>query len=123
MVIACPFVIIVREERNYGAPPRDGPGRGRGGRGGKTGPRRDFGDADAHGFEGGMVAAAAVLGTVELLAVKMVRVGRQRGAVGPASLIVEVGDVVGTMMGRLGMSSDVLSGHMSATAAQAVATG
>nr|ACG32086.1 plasminogen activator inhibitor 1 RNA-binding protein [Zea mays] len=43
----------VREERNYGAPPRDGPGRGRGGRGGRTGPRRDFGDADAHGFEGG----------------------------------------------------------------------
>lgn len=53
----------------------------------------------------------------------MVRVGRQRGAVGPASLTVEVGDVVGTMMGRLGMSSDVLAGHMSATAAQAVATG
>ncbi|ONM33205.1 Hyaluronan / mRNA binding family [Zea mays] len=95
MVIACPFVIIVREERNYGAPPRDGPGRGRGGRGGKTGPRRDFGDADAHGFEGGMVAAAAVLGTVELLAVKMVRVGRQRGAVGPASLIVEAGNEFG----------------------------
>lgn len=70
-------------------------------------------------LRGGMVAAAAVLGTVELLAVKMVRVGRQRGAVGPASLTVEVGDVVGTAMGRLGMSLDVLAGHMSATAAQA----
>ncbi|CAN6336627.1 unnamed protein product [Urochloa humidicola] len=48
----------VREARNYGAPPRDGagrggPGRGRGGRGGRGGPRRDFGDADANGFEGG----------------------------------------------------------------------
>ncbi|OEL27252.1 hypothetical protein BAE44_0011731 [Dichanthelium oligosanthes] len=47
----------VREARNYGAPPRDGagrggPGRGRGGRGFRTGPRRDFGDADANGFEG-----------------------------------------------------------------------
>lgn len=52
------FVIAVREERSYGAPPRDGPGRGgpgrgRGGRGGRTGPRRDFSDADANGFEGG----------------------------------------------------------------------
>ncbi|CAL4909830.1 unnamed protein product [Urochloa decumbens] len=48
----------VREARNYDAPPRDGagrggPGRGRGGRGGRAGPRRDFGDADANGFEGG----------------------------------------------------------------------
>ncbi|XP_062232294.1 RGG repeats nuclear RNA binding protein A-like [Phragmites australis] len=48
----------VREARNYGAPPRDGagrggPGRGRGGRGGRTAPRRDFGDADANSFEGG----------------------------------------------------------------------
>ena len=54
----CPYVITVREVRNYGAPPRDGagrggPGRGRGGRSGRTGPRRDFGDADANGFEGG----------------------------------------------------------------------
>lgn len=51
-------MISVREERSYGAPPRDGPGRGgpgrgRGGRGGRTGPRREFGDADANGFEGG----------------------------------------------------------------------
>ncbi|KAG2625382.1 RGG repeats nuclear RNA binding protein A-like [Panicum virgatum] len=48
----------MREVRNYGAPPRDGagrggPGRGRGGHSGRTGPRRDFGDADANGFEGG----------------------------------------------------------------------
>ncbi|XP_062180868.1 RGG repeats nuclear RNA binding protein A-like isoform X2 [Phragmites australis] len=48
----------VREARNYGAPPRDtagrgGPGRGRGVRGGRTGPRRDFGNSDANGFEGG----------------------------------------------------------------------
>jgi len=57
-----------------------------------------------------------------LLAVKMVRRGRQRGAVGPASLTVKVGAVAGIPMGRLGMSSDVLAGHMSATAVRAVAT-
>jgi cytoskeletal protein CcmA (bactofilin family) len=68
----------------------------------------------------GMVVAA--LDTVELLAVKMVRGGRQRGAVGRASLTVEVGAVVVIPMGSLGMSSDVLAGHMSATAAQAVVT-
>jgi plasminogen activator inhibitor 1 RNA-binding protein len=54
----CSFVVAVREARNYGAPPRDGPGRGvpgrgRGGRGGRFAPRRDYGDADATGFEGG----------------------------------------------------------------------
>lgn len=48
----------VREARNYGAPRdgagRGGPGRGRGGgRGGRGGPRRDFGEGDANGFEGG----------------------------------------------------------------------
>ncbi|XP_006654864.1 RGG repeats nuclear RNA binding protein A-like [Oryza brachyantha] len=47
----------VREARNYGAPHdgagRGGPGRGRGGRGGRAGPRRDFGEGDANGFEGG----------------------------------------------------------------------
>ncbi|KAM0871722.1 hypothetical protein ACQ4PT_039207 [Festuca glaucescens] len=33
---------------------RDGAGRGRGGRGGRSaGPRRDYGDADANGFQGG----------------------------------------------------------------------
>jgi cytoskeletal protein CcmA (bactofilin family) len=69
----------------------------------------------------GMVVVAA-LETVELLAVKMVRGGRQRGAVGRASLTVEVGAVVVIPMGSLGMSSDVLAGHMSATAAQAVVT-
>jgi hypothetical protein len=52
----------------------------------------------------------------------MVRGGRQRGAVGRASLTVEVGAVVVIPMGSLGMSSDVLAGHMSATAAQAVVT-
>ena len=69
----------------------------------------------------GMVVVVA-LETVELLAVKMVRGGRQRGAMGRASLTVEVGAVVGIPMGRLGMSSDALTGHMSATAARAVAT-
>ena len=69
----------------------------------------------------GMVVVVA-LETVELLAVKMVRGGRQRGAMGRASLTVEVGAVVGIPMGRLGMSSDALTGHMSATAAQAVVT-
>ncbi|KAL6614970.1 hypothetical protein ACP70R_037240 [Stipagrostis hirtigluma subsp. patula] len=49
----------VRESRNYGAPARDGAGRGgqgrgRGGfRGGRMGPRREFGEGDANGFEGG----------------------------------------------------------------------
>ncbi|TVU01923.1 hypothetical protein EJB05_52570 [Eragrostis curvula] len=48
----------VREARNYGGPPRDGPGRGgpgrgRGGRGGRFAPRRDYGDADVNGLEGG----------------------------------------------------------------------
>lgn len=70
----------------------------------------------------GMVVVAAALEMVELLAVKMVRGGRQRGAVVHASLTVEVGAVVGILMGRLGMSSDALAGHMSATAARAVAT-
>lgn len=68
----------------------------------------------------GMVVVVA-LQTVQLLAVKMVRVCRQRGAAGRASLTVEVGAVVGILMGRLGMSSDALAGHMSATAARAVA--
>lgn len=39
----------VNDARNF----RDGAGRGRGGRGGRTGPRREYGDADANGFEGG----------------------------------------------------------------------
>ncbi|EES03232.1 RGG repeats nuclear RNA binding protein A [Sorghum bicolor] len=44
----------VKESRNYGAPARDGPGRGRGGfRGGRTGPRREFGEGNANGVEGG----------------------------------------------------------------------
>ncbi|TVU34464.1 hypothetical protein EJB05_16297 [Eragrostis curvula] len=49
----------VKESRNYGAPARDGagrggPGRGRGGfRGGRTGTRREFGEGDANGVEGG----------------------------------------------------------------------
>lgn len=49
----------VKESKSYGAPARDGagrggPGRGRGGfRGGRMGPRREFGEGDANGFEGG----------------------------------------------------------------------
>ncbi|KAK8453064.1 hypothetical protein SEVIR_5G223200v4 [Setaria viridis] len=49
----------VKESRNHGAPARDGagrggPGRGRGGfRGGRTGPRREYGEGDANGVEGG----------------------------------------------------------------------
>ncbi|KAF8670869.1 hypothetical protein HU200_050134 [Digitaria exilis] len=49
----------VKESRNYGAPARDGagrggPGRGRGGfRGGRMGPRREFGEGDTNGVEGG----------------------------------------------------------------------
>nr|CAB3477534.1 unnamed protein product [Digitaria exilis] len=49
----------VKESRNYGAPARDGAGRGglgrgRGGfRGGRTGPRREFGEGDTNGVEGG----------------------------------------------------------------------
>ncbi|KAG8051424.1 hypothetical protein GUJ93_ZPchr0001g30219 [Zizania palustris] len=49
----------VRESRNYGSPARDGagrsgPGRGSGGfRGGRMGPRRDFGEGDSNGVEGG----------------------------------------------------------------------
>ncbi|WVZ69808.1 hypothetical protein U9M48_018537 [Paspalum notatum var. saurae] len=49
----------VKESKNYGAPARDGagrggPGRGRGGfRGGRTGPRHEFGEGDANGVEGG----------------------------------------------------------------------
>ncbi|CAO2170544.1 unnamed protein product [Urochloa humidicola] len=47
----------VKESRNYGAPARDGAGRGgrgRGGfRGGRTGPRREYGEGDANGVEGG----------------------------------------------------------------------
>ncbi|PUZ55941.1 hypothetical protein GQ55_5G254100 [Panicum hallii var. hallii] len=49
----------VKESRNHGAPARDGagrggPGRGRGGfRGGRTGPRREFGEDDDNGVEGG----------------------------------------------------------------------
>ncbi|XP_062214419.1 RGG repeats nuclear RNA binding protein A-like [Phragmites australis] len=49
----------VRESSNYGAPARDGAGRGglgrsRGGfRGGRMGPRREFGEGDTNGYEGG----------------------------------------------------------------------
>ncbi|CAL4955663.1 unnamed protein product [Urochloa decumbens] len=47
----------VKESRNYGAPARDGAGRGgrgRGGfRGGRTGPRREYGEGDVNGVEGG----------------------------------------------------------------------
>ncbi|XP_039848123.1 RGG repeats nuclear RNA binding protein A-like [Panicum virgatum] len=48
----------VKESRNYGAPARNGagrggPGRGRGGfRGGRTGPRHEFGEGAANGVVG-----------------------------------------------------------------------
>jgi hypothetical protein len=66
----------------------------------------------------GMVVA---LEMGEWLAVKTVRGDRQRGAVGRASLTVEAAVVVAMLMGRLGMSLGVHAGHMSATAALAVA--
>jgi plasminogen activator inhibitor 1 RNA-binding protein len=50
----CYFTRSVKESRNYGAPARDGAGRGRGGfHGGRTGARREYGEADANGVQGG----------------------------------------------------------------------
>lgn len=60
LVFLC-SVVAVEEARNYGAP-REGAGRGRGGRGGRTGPRRDYGDADANGFDGGYGGGAVARG-------------------------------------------------------------
>ena len=66
----------------------------------------------------GMVVA---LEMGEWLAVKTVRGGRQRGAADRANLTVEAAVVVALLMGRLWMSLGVHAGHMSATAALAVA--
>jgi hypothetical protein len=50
VLATCCSDFAVQDGRNF----RDGAGRGRGGRGGRTGPRRDYGDADANGgFQGG----------------------------------------------------------------------
>jgi hypothetical protein len=65
-----------------------------------------------------VVVALEMLGW---LVVKMSRGDRQRGAVARAILTVEEAVVVGMLMPRAGMSLDIHAGHMSATAALAVA--
>ena len=108
----------VKESRNYGAPARDGAGRGRGGfRGGRTGPRREFGEGNANGVEGGY--GGGVLEIVASCGERKVMERLWKEAVDHVSLTVGVAAAVAILMARLVMSLlGPLAGPMSATVPQ-----